>query len=69
VLFTQYLEDPLLAQFLAGGTAGTVQWLPPIFWFDVIKSKMQTAPKGHYNGVLDCVKKTYKCEGPSGFFR
>ena len=68
-LYGQYLSDPMWAQFLAGGTAGVVQWLPPIFWFDVLKSKMQTAPQGHYSGVLDCIRRTYLEEGARGFFR
>lgn len=55
--------------FLAGGTAGVVQWLPPIFWFDVLKSRMQTAPKGHYSGLWDCTKKLYAEHGFAVFNR
>ena len=39
-----------MCQFLAGGTAGVVQWLPPFFCFDVIKSRMQTSPPHYYKG-------------------
>lgn len=58
-----------MAQFFAGGTAGVIQWLPPIFWFDVLKSRMQTAPAGYYNGLWDCTRKLYAEHGPSVFFR
>lgn len=59
----------MLAQFLAGGTAGTIQWLPPIYCFDVIKSRMQTAPQGTYTSIKDCAKKMYVNEGPQAFVR
>ncbi len=59
----------MVAQFLAGGTAGVVQWLPPIYCLDVIKSRMQTAPKGYYSGVADCVSKLYREHGIKVFFR
>ena len=59
----------MLAQFLAGGTAGTIQWLPPIYCFDVIKSRMQTAPQGTYTSISDCAKKMYKEEGARVFVR
>ena len=59
----------MLAQFLAGGTAGTIQWLPPIYCFDVIKSRMQTAPQGTYKNIKECALKMYKEEGAQVFFR
>jgi solute carrier family 25 carnitine/acylcarnitine transporter 20/29 len=67
-LYSQYM-DPLKAQFLAGGTAGTIQWLPPIYCIDVIKSRMQTAPQGYYKGLADCATKMYAESGMSVFFR
>jgi solute carrier family 25 carnitine/acylcarnitine transporter 20/29 len=59
----------MTAQFLAGGTAGTVQWLPPIYCFDVIKSRMQTAPQGFYKNLGDCATKLYREHGMAVFFR
>lgn len=68
-LFAQILPNPLAAQFLAGGTAGVMQWLPPVYCLDVIKSRMQTAPKGFYSGVGDCVVKLYSEYGAVIFVR
>lgn len=93
----QYFSNPVVANFLAGGTAGddhsvsllfmtihislphhacfhlfhlgVIQWLPPIYCFDVIKSRMQCAPRGHYSGVLDCASKLLREEGWRVFFR
>lgn len=56
-------------QLLAGGTAGVVQWLPPIYCFDVLKSRMQTAPQGYYKGLLDCAMRSYREEGIQVFYR
>jgi hypothetical protein len=57
------------AQFLAGGTAGVLQWLPPIYFTDIIKSRMQTADPGTYSGIIDCTRKVYLEGGSSIFFR
>jgi solute carrier family 25 carnitine/acylcarnitine transporter 20/29 len=65
----QNLSNPMLAQFLAGGTAGTIQWLPPIYCFDVIKSRMQTAPQGTYKNIQECAKAMYAEGGAKVFFR
>eukprot|EP01034_Spumella_vulgaris_P041731 gene41731-51714_t len=69
VLLRENLSNPTVVQFLAGGTAGVVQWLPPIYCADVIKSRMQTAEKGFYTGVWDCVKKLHTEYGMAVFFR
>ncbi|CAM9252811.1 unnamed protein product [Phaeothamnion confervicola] len=53
----------------AGAIAGVVQWLPPIYSIDVIKTRMTTAPPGMYNSIADCVRKTYRAEGAGAFFR
>lgn len=58
-----------LAQFLAGGTAGVIQWCPPIYFADVIKSRMQTAQPGTYSGLLDCAAKVYYQGGSAIYFR
>ncbi|TFJ86164.1 hypothetical protein NSK_002372 [Nannochloropsis salina CCMP1776] len=54
---------------LAGGVAGTVQWLPPFYCLDVLKSRMQSALPGVYDNVWDCAKKSYQQEGIGVFFR
>ena len=61
--------SPLIVQALAGGTAGVVQWLPPFYFFDVIKSRMQTSPVGQYKSIFHCANTLYKEEGLSVFFR
>jgi Mitochondrial carrier protein len=61
--------SPLVVQALAGGTAGVVQWLPPFYFFDVIKSRMQTSPVGHYRSIFHCAETLYREEGPRVFFR
>jgi len=63
------IQNEILVQFLSGGIAGTVQWLPPIYCTDVIKSRMQTAPPGFYKGIIDCASRIYAEEGFRVFFR
>lgn len=58
-----------MVQLIAGGTTGFVQWLPPFYFADVLKSKMQTAQPGEYSGLVDCIVKTYKTEGMRGYLR
>lgn len=45
---------------MAGGIAGTVQWLPPFYCADVLKSRMQSAAPGVYSSVWDCAVKSYR---------
>ena len=59
----------MVTQFLAGGSAGVVQWLPPIYSLDVIKSRMQAYPQGYYKSWIDCAVKVYKEEGIQIFYR
>lgn len=61
--------SPIIIQALAGGTAGVVQWLPPFYFFDVIKSRMQTAPKGTYNNIIHCAQVLLNDGGPRVFMR
>jgi solute carrier family 25 carnitine/acylcarnitine transporter 20/29 len=61
--------NAFFTQIIAGGVAGTVQWLPPFYCTDVIKSRMQTAPIGYYSGILDCTRKLYAEYGLKVFFR
>ena len=57
-----------LAQFLAGGSAGTLCWLS-VLPFDVLKSRMQAIEGAHYTGMLDCARKAVKKEGFGVFTR
>eukprot|EP00095_Tigriopus_kingsejongensis_P010278 snap_masked-scaffold474_size162001-processed-gene-0.3 protein:Tk10278 transcript:snap_masked-scaffold474_size162001-processed-gene-0.3-mRNA-1 annotation:"congested-like trachea protein" len=53
---------------LAGGLAGICNWivaLPP----DVLKSRLQTAPDGTYNGVRDVFRHLMREEGPKALVR
>lgn len=65
-------EDPsnlnLGAVITAGGLAGVAMWslaIPP----DVIKSRIQSAPQGTYNGFVDCARKTIAQDGAKALFR
>ncbi|KAH8835909.1 mitochondrial carrier [Flagelloscypha sp. PMI_526] len=56
------------AVIFAGGMAGVAMWslaIPP----DVIKSRIQSAPPGTYNGFLDCAKKTIAQDGAKSLFK
>ncbi|KAG9049591.1 carnitine transporter [Tulasnella sp. UAMH 9824] len=53
---------------LAGGTAGIAMWsiaIPP----DVIKSRIQSAPHGTYNGFIDCIRKTIAKDGVKALWK
>ncbi|KAL1922937.1 uncharacterized protein VTP21DRAFT_9313 [Calcarisporiella thermophila] len=57
-----------LATMVAGGMAGVAMWTlacPA----DVIKSRLQSAPAGTYNGTFDVLKKLLKNEGPRALFK
>ncbi|CAD5207357.1 unnamed protein product [Bursaphelenchus okinawaensis] len=60
--------------FVAGGIGGCLMVLTG-HPFDTVKVRLQSMPtpaKGQtqlYTGMIDCVKKTYKAEGFTGFFR
>lgn len=64
-----HIENQSMLQFVSGGIAGVVQWLPPIYFADVLKSRMQTAPKGFYKGWIDCTQRLIKEEGFRTFYR
>ena len=56
------------ALLFAGGMAGVCMWsiaIPP----DVIKSRIQAAPKGTYKGFVDCGMQIVTKEGPSALFK
>lgn len=53
---------------LAGGFAGIFNWMvaiPP----DVLKSRLQTAPEGQYNGVRDVFRHLMKTEGIRAMYK
>ena len=49
--------------------AGTVQWMPPIYWFDVLKSRMQSALPGTYSSTYDCYRQLMQKEGPKALVK
>ncbi|PAV22084.1 mitochondrial carrier [Pyrrhoderma noxium] len=56
------------AVIFAGGMAGVTMWsiaIPP----DVLKSRIQTAPAGTYNGLLDCARKTIAADGIAALWK
>ncbi|KAG7575435.1 hypothetical protein FFLO_00254 [Filobasidium floriforme] len=58
----------LPAVMAAGAFAGVAMWsiaIPP----DVIKSRLQSAPNGTYNGFADCVRKTIKADGVGALWK
>jgi solute carrier family 25 carnitine/acylcarnitine transporter 20/29 len=56
------------AVLIAGGMAGVAQWTLSIP-ADVIKSRIQSAPPGVYNGFIDAAIKLVGKEGPRVLFR
>lgn len=52
-----------MSTLLAGGVAGTVQWLPPIYTLDVVKSRIQAAPPGAYRGLWHCFTSAVSTNG------
>lgn len=54
---------------LAGAFAGVIQWLPPMYSVDVIKSRIQSSKPGTYKGIMDCAVKSVRNEGPGVFIR
>merc|ERR1719265_70541 len=53
----------------AGAFAGVATWLPPFYWVDVVKSRLETSPPGTYEGFVDCARHVYREEGGAYFFR
>eukprot|EP01123_Difflugia_compressa_P013667 TRINITY_DN6473_c0_g1_i1.p1 TRINITY_DN6473_c0_g1~~TRINITY_DN6473_c0_g1_i1.p1 ORF type:complete len:298 (-),score=45.27 TRINITY_DN6473_c0_g1_i1:44-937(-) len=52
----------------AGGFAGMANWVPAIP-VDTLKSRLQTAPEGKYNGIRSVAKEIFTKEGyKNGFF-
>lgn len=58
----------MLASILGGGSAGVAMWascMPA----DVLKSRLQTAPEGTYNGIRDVFKHLMKEEGIGALYK
>lgn len=57
-----------LGTICAGGLAGIANWsiaMPA----DVLKSRLQTAPEGKYNGIRDVFRELMRQEGPSALYK
>ncbi|KZP34442.1 mitochondrial carrier [Athelia psychrophila] len=54
---------------LTAGTAGGMSQVLVGQPFDIVKVRMQTAPKGTYKGMLDCAGGILKNEGPLAFYK
>lgn len=54
---------------LTAGTAGGVAQVLVGQPFDIVKVRMQTAPKGTYSGMLHCAGGILKNEGPLAFYK
>jgi len=70
-----HADPPLIVDLVAGGVAGTVSWAV-IIPVDVVKSRLQSdcyidqaTGRRTYSGMVDCVLRSWRAEGPSVFFR
>lgn len=54
---------------LTAGTAGGIAQVLVGQPFDIVKVRMQTAPKGTYAGMFDCAGGILKNEGPLAFYK
>lgn len=65
----RHKENPSSLHILfAGGLAGTFSWLTT-FPIDTVKSRLQADVTNRYNGVWDCIVKSYREEGMRFFSR
>jgi len=53
----------------AGAAPGMATWLPPFICIDVVKSRLESAPKGRYRGFWACAVDIYRTEPASVWFR
>lgn len=63
------MNQSSLAADAVAGVAGGIAVVLVGHPFDTVKTLMQTAPPNYYNGVVDCVKKTFRDGGAAGFYR
>lgn len=54
---------------IVAGTMGGVAQVLVGQPFDIVKVRVQTAPSGTYNGVLDCISHILRDEGPMAFYK
>ncbi|KAK7018834.1 mitochondrial carrier [Favolaschia claudopus] len=54
---------------LTAGTAGGIAQVLVGQPFDIVKVRMQTAPKGTYSGMMHCATGILKNEGPLAFYK
>ncbi|KAF5387535.1 hypothetical protein D9757_006548 [Collybiopsis confluens] len=54
---------------VAAGTAGGIAQVLVGQPFDIVKVRMQTAPKGTYSGMMHCAGGILKNEGPLAFYK
>jgi len=59
-----YRDITIVGHVVAGGLTGAISW-GCAFPADVIKCRIQVDYDGRYNGFIDCVRKSYKEEGPA----
>ncbi|KAJ7282681.1 mitochondrial carrier domain-containing protein [Mycena rebaudengoi] len=57
------------AKDLTAGTAGGIAQVLVGQPFDIVKVRMQTAPKGTYSGMMHCATGILKNEGPLAFYK
>jgi len=58
----------LVGTIFAGGSAGVANWLIGMP-ADVLKSRLQTAPAGTYNGIRDVFAELMRKEGPLALYK
>lgn len=66
-LFTANQNQTFIT-FMAGGIAGIAFWIVAIP-ADVIKSRIQTAPEGKYQGFFDAIRYLYQRNGLTAFYK
>ncbi|KDQ07173.1 hypothetical protein BOTBODRAFT_649651 [Botryobasidium botryosum FD-172 SS1] len=54
---------------LTAGTAGGIAQVLVGQPFDIVKVRMQTAPKGTYSGMVQCATGIFRNEGPLAFYK
>jgi hypothetical protein len=56
------------ATFLAGGSAGVVQWIAT-YPIDVVKTRIQASPPNAYRSMWECAASSVRAEGLGVMFR
>ena len=68
ILHKKLMEDGLPCHLVSSSIAGFVAAFvgSPV---DVMKTRLMNAKPGEYNGVIDCIVKTFKEGGPLAFYK